>query len=76
LTSLFVINSDVIIGAASQEFMTIGFIITGEKLIILVVNFIQSLSACSVPMIQTSISISGNNNVLSDTRCIKRSPPI
>jgi len=74
LACLFIVQLDFALDTSSQELKTVLLVVAGKKLGELVVNLVQLLATCCVPVVQSTISISGNNHILGHTWGLKWAP--
>ena len=74
LAGLLIININLALDTGGEEVITIVLVVASEQLRILVVDFVKLLVACGVPVVQTTIGICVNDNVLGYSGGVQRSP--
>jgi len=72
---LFIINPDNAIRSSCGELSSIGIIIDSQKLIQLIINGVEKFSRSGMPMLEGSICIHRNDNVLCNSLTCRWSPP-
>ena len=76
LASLLIIDTHDAIRTTSGERGTIWFVVYSEQLIQFIMDGVQEFAACSVPVLERSIGVHGNQHVLSYSWCGEWSPSI